>query len=272
MIWQRDMEEQKFWHCLVWGDNPVICMCHLCLAMSAYWFTAEKHAVSPAATEKSEWLHPNIDRRVAMDYLNQYGLSEGLFLVRKSGRTKGCHALSLVVGNQVNHYEIQVKDSGWYYIDDGPLLPSLEHVIDYYMHRADGLPIQLKTPFGPSQAARLKKPMRKSPSGQLSSSPPALAEDDADDYSKLNEWDGERPPAPIPKPWPTNQVRPGGGGGRRPSPAPAASNPALIDRAAVVCESELGQGEFGSVMKGYWTNRDGQRVCTHVSYLVVQLQ
>jgi hypothetical protein len=64
MIWQRDMEEQKFWHCLVWGDNPVICMCHLCLAMSAYWFTAEKHAVSPAATEKSEWLHPNIDRRV----------------------------------------------------------------------------------------------------------------------------------------------------------------------------------------------------------------
>jgi hypothetical protein len=44
-----------------------------------------------------------------MDYLNQYGLSEGLFLVRKSGRTKGCHALSLVVGNQVNHYEIQVK-------------------------------------------------------------------------------------------------------------------------------------------------------------------
>jgi hypothetical protein len=39
-----------------------------------------------------------------------------------------------------------------------------------------------------------------------------------------------------------------------------------------VCESELGQGEFGSVMKGYWTNRDGQRVCTHVSYLVVQLQ
>ena len=46
---------------------------------------------------------------MAVDYLNQYGLSDGLFLVRMSGRSQGCHALSVVVRNQIYHYEIQVK-------------------------------------------------------------------------------------------------------------------------------------------------------------------
>ena len=75
--------------------------------------------------------------------------------------------------------------------------------------------------------------------------------------------------APTPKPWPANRKSVPV---RRQSPAPAAvssSNPALIDRAAVVFESELGQGEFGSVMKGLWTNPEGQTVCTCVMYITL---
>ena len=46
---------------------------------------------------------------MAIEYMNRYGLSDGLFLVRPSSRTPGCHALSLVLRNQIYHYEIQVK-------------------------------------------------------------------------------------------------------------------------------------------------------------------
>lgn len=35
------------------------------------------------------------------------------------------------------------QDNEVFYIDEGPLLPSLEHLIDYYSTRADGLPHKL---------------------------------------------------------------------------------------------------------------------------------
>ena len=45
------------------------------------------------------------------------------------------------------------------------------------------------------QVARLHKTVERSRSGPPSKSPPPLPEeDDADDYSKLNEWEEERPP------------------------------------------------------------------------------
>ena len=35
------------------------------------------------------------------------------------------------------------QDDRVYFIDEGPLLPSLEHLVEYYTLRSDGLPCRL---------------------------------------------------------------------------------------------------------------------------------
>lgn len=38
-----------------------------------------------------------------------------------------------------------------YYIDDGPLMPSLEHIVYHYIRFGDGLPCRLKTAISVDQ-------------------------------------------------------------------------------------------------------------------------
>ncbi|GBO14590.1 hypothetical protein AVEN_215189-1, partial [Araneus ventricosus] len=65
-----------------------------------------------------------------------------MFLVRRSTRRKDIYVLSVVHNAHTYNYEIQCKDK-FYFIDDGPYLESLEHIIDYYSRMADGLPTNL---------------------------------------------------------------------------------------------------------------------------------
>ncbi len=43
------------------------------------------------------------------------------------------------------------QDNAVFFIDEGPLLPSLEHLVEYYCLRADGLPSRLTFALSPSQ-------------------------------------------------------------------------------------------------------------------------
>lgn len=73
-------------------------------------------------------------------------LISGLFLVRSSERNKGADVITILHDDDelknIRNYVIH-KLGKYVYIDDGPMFPSLEHLINYYMTFADGLPVKL---------------------------------------------------------------------------------------------------------------------------------
>lgn len=73
-------------------------------------------------------------------------LISGLFLVRSSERNKGLDVITMLHDDDefknIRNYVIN-KFGKFLYIDDGPYMHSLEHLISYYMTFADGLPVKL---------------------------------------------------------------------------------------------------------------------------------
>lgn len=54
----------------------------------------------------------------------------------------------MLYAQRVFHFEV-CKRGQYYYIDYGPYLESLEHVVGHYMNHADGLPVELQRPIKP---------------------------------------------------------------------------------------------------------------------------
>ncbi|RWS29493.1 tyrosine-protein kinase shark-like protein [Leptotrombidium deliense] len=101
---------------------------------------------SPA---KHEWFHENlIDRQITEQLLQNEGLSDGLFLVRRSKLQQ--LVLVVVFNNRVYNFVIRNRRQ-FFYIDDGPYFANIEQLISYYMNQSDGLPTTLKTAVKPSQ-------------------------------------------------------------------------------------------------------------------------
>lgn len=73
-------------------------------------------------------------------------LISGLFLVRSSERNRGLDVITMLHDDDelknIRNYVIN-KFNKFLYIDDGPYMHSLEHLISYYMTFADGLPVKL---------------------------------------------------------------------------------------------------------------------------------
>lgn len=65
----------------------------------------------------------------------------GSFLVRYSDRSG--FVLTLLFESQVKNFIIS-QSSKYLYIDEGPYLPTLEHLVEHFMRFNDGLPINLK--------------------------------------------------------------------------------------------------------------------------------
>lgn len=103
---------------------------------------------NPSSSE-SDWFHENINREETVQLLRSHGFKDGMFLVRRSTRKKDIYVLSLVHNSHPFNFEIQRKDT-FYFIDDGPYLESLCHVIDHYSRMADGLPTNLIYAVPPS--------------------------------------------------------------------------------------------------------------------------
>lgn len=102
-------------------------------------------------TRKEDWYHgtisrPETERRLREGSANH---TEGtFFLIRRSSSKPGFYALSMLFSQRVFHFEI-CKRGQYYYIDYGPYLESLEHVVGHYMNHSDGLPAELQRPIKP---------------------------------------------------------------------------------------------------------------------------
>ncbi|KAK0083927.1 hypothetical protein PV325_007928 [Microctonus aethiopoides] len=104
---------------------------------------------APVPKEKrSDWYHGTLDRAEAISLLRKNGDKDGTFLVRFSDRRGGTYVLTIMYHSQDFHYQIQKKDE-FLFIDDGPYLASLEHVVEHYRCMSDGLPGLLIHPIPP---------------------------------------------------------------------------------------------------------------------------
>ncbi|XP_046384300.1 tyrosine-protein kinase Shark isoform X2 [Ischnura elegans] len=115
----------------------------------------------PAAkSSRKEWYHGSIIRNQAVEILqeSEKELGEdvddmvGIFLVRWSDRKGGGYVLTMLHAGKPYHFQIRKKDK-FYFIDDGPYLESLEHVISHYSILSDGLPAILGRPVAPKKEA-----------------------------------------------------------------------------------------------------------------------
>ncbi|XP_065166490.1 tyrosine-protein kinase Shark-like [Atheta coriaria] len=109
----------------------------------------EEYTAPKTKTNMSQWYHGTLNRQEADAYIREYQLDiqNGTFLVRYSTRNK---ELVLTMYNEgiIFNFIIRNKDN-YYFIDDGPYLDSLEHVIEYYSYLQDGMPTLLQFPVPP---------------------------------------------------------------------------------------------------------------------------
>ncbi|KAJ8970015.1 hypothetical protein NQ314_001444 [Rhamnusium bicolor] len=107
----------------------------------------EKYKCPATRTNKSEWYHGTLDRHEAESLIRQYSTKNGTYLVRFSDRNRE-NVLTLLNDDGFYNYIIHNKD-GYLFIDDGPYLESLEHIIEHYSLMPDGLPTVLQIPVPP---------------------------------------------------------------------------------------------------------------------------
>ncbi|XP_055903201.1 tyrosine-protein kinase Shark [Eupeodes corollae] len=139
----------------------------------------------PASTFKHQWYHGTLERQEAIKVLLEYAANfdgsndnhrkdqdeptssnternehdsevsdvavpkdkSGIFLIRSSVRN-GYVLTMLCQNNTPKHFLIQ-QSQNCLYIDEGPLLPSLEHLVEHFSLFSDGLPVNLKHPVPP---------------------------------------------------------------------------------------------------------------------------
>ncbi|XP_037946729.1 tyrosine-protein kinase Shark [Teleopsis dalmanni] len=146
----------------------------------------DNYKLPPATTYKRQWYHGTLSRDEAVETLLSFATqsenflssnlsseteekppvdipstatnrttngnldTSGCFLVRFSERnaTGSGYVLTLLWERQVKNFIIS-QSSNYLYIDDGPYLPSLDHLIEHFMRFSDGLPVSLKFPVRP---------------------------------------------------------------------------------------------------------------------------
>ncbi|XP_035791172.1 tyrosine-protein kinase Shark-like isoform X2 [Anopheles albimanus] len=131
------------------------------------------NAYEPARplTHKDLWYHGTMERVGAVGYLREHAAKlklkhgrnkenegsgdtaetgesqSGTYLVRYSAK-QNVDVLTLLFEGEPKHFIIQ-RQQDWLYIDEGPFMNSLEHLIDHYSRFSDGLPVNLRFPVPP---------------------------------------------------------------------------------------------------------------------------
>ncbi|KAJ3639318.1 hypothetical protein Zmor_002683 [Zophobas morio] len=131
----------------------------------------ENYQCPAPRTHKSQWYHGTLDRSEAETIIKQFNTKDGTFLVRWSDRNKE-PVLTLISENLFYNYIIRKQDD-YLFIDNGPYLESLEHIVEYYSFIPDGLPTVLQTPVPPKPKPPLPEfstiPRQKKKSGGVKS-------------------------------------------------------------------------------------------------------
>ena len=122
--------------------------------LKLHCFITESYKPPFPFTRKEDWYHGPISRQETERRLKEGSAKyneDNFFLVRRSASKPGFYALSVLYSTgRVFHFEI-CKRGQYYYVDYGPYLESLEHVVGHYMNHADGLPAELQRPIKPPQ-------------------------------------------------------------------------------------------------------------------------
>ncbi|XP_067008964.1 tyrosine-protein kinase Shark [Anabrus simplex] len=224
-------------------------------------------------TFKKDWYHGTLDRTEAITMLKEHGNKDGSFLVRYSDRNGGMYVLTTIHADQPYHFQIKTEGS-YYFIDDGPYLDSMEHVIEHYSTMSDGLPTTLQFPVPPRPKPPVpemppslllngfatmphRKPLKVSPNRNQRVSPVSSA--------------GVSPIHSRRQSLNTNSI------GVVQMPSSVDKNHNLesvtlqvpcnnqeqrndfLPRESLVLGQVLGEGEFGSVYKGTYLNPDGKQ-------------
>lgn len=178
----------------------------------------ENYVAPPAKSKRSDWFHHNVSREDACKILMEKNTEDGTYLVRSGTKKPDVNVLSMIKYQHAYHFEIQQRGN-WWFIDDGPYLESLEHVIAHYSLLADGLPTKL-TQFVRPNVTPLEV------LNPLSSETPKIRR--------------------LSKPEISQQEK-----------GPRFSNTAVeyIHRDALKLDEVIGNGEFGSIFKGLWKDQ-----------------
>ena len=88
-------------------------------------------------SKDTSWFHGKKSRQEAEEILKNHGLEEGLFLVRNSSSCQGDFVLSVVVKNEIIHYQIQrrQKDALFSLSEETKVIHGLDELIFYYQNQ-----------------------------------------------------------------------------------------------------------------------------------------
>ena len=96
--------------------------------------------------KKQPWYHGIIPREEADRRLESHGQTNGCFLFRERGGTKGHYVLGILHDSKSYHYLFSPDADGKLSIKSGRKFLNLMQIVDYYSQKSDGLLCKLAEP------------------------------------------------------------------------------------------------------------------------------
>ena len=87
---------------------------------------------------KQGWFHGAISREESEHRIRQFGVTDGLFLVRERTQVNS-FALCVLFNQQIYHYLLDMNSLGQLSIENGKKFENLLQVVDHYSRTPDGL-------------------------------------------------------------------------------------------------------------------------------------
>ncbi|XP_050403794.1 tyrosine-protein kinase HTK16 isoform X2 [Patella vulgata] len=262
----------------------------------------EKYKLPEVIKQIRVYYHSELDREGAIKLFEVKGKRDGLFLIRTSTKRDpaSAYVLSVCYMGEPHNYVIKNKFDGelkkhCYFIDKGPYLLSLEHLIYYYSRWEGGLPCILlaaittnfeideiprhedyynlsldvnttvtnKAPHKPILPPRLEATAPPPPLQSTiptspkikTQAPPLPSERPPPVRGDLRKSDGAK--ADFTKPHASLSRKGSGGAELEAQPAKIVSEIKEIKEKHIKKGNILGEGEYGSVIKGVLTVSDG---------------
>lgn len=216
----------------------------------------ENYTPPPAKTDSKYWLHPELQRQGVITLLKRQNLVEGLFLIRKNKWHEGWFVISICHNNHIFHYAIQKCEylkKPVYFIDNGPYMSSLEHLVHHYNIRADGLPCRLKIGLDISESRHPIPLLNSHLANIINDEPEPPKSPSASAPANLPNLGKISPPTSTPPPVP-NLL-----------PAQSTILPAVEEGLSFIPIEQIkigglvGEGEFGKILKGVLTKNEGKK-------------
>ncbi|XP_046850219.1 tyrosine-protein kinase ZAP-70-like [Xenia sp. Carnegie-2017] len=180
---------------------------------------------------KQSWFHGVISRQEAETRLKKCGGTDGLFLVRERERTLGTFAIGLCFQHVVYHYLLNADSHGKLSIPSGPQFLNLMECVEYYLNRSDGLVCKL------GKACPVGEFEKNGALPSLPSGPRPEAIYDTVAMKKSSVYHN------------------------------AFKDIQELDFSRLTLENTLGQGHFGSVLKGVYKLSNGKKIEVAVKQL-----